>query len=132
MEYIEPFYTNSIVNKIGIETEFKEGTSSMNFEVKFAPIKPHVDFIKRLNGNRVSSTKFKFLLESTAYLNKIRIIRRNDGKYPDRKSIEIGKTGIEFQLSLEQIEGAVNYLSKPIELGSKKFEIKDLSFHFRQ
>jgi hypothetical protein len=131
LEHVEPFYTKSIVNKIGIETEFKEGTADMNFEVKLAPIKPHVEFIKRLNGNRVSSTNFRFLLESTAYLKKIRIVRLNDGKYPDRKSIEIGKTGIELQLSLEQIEGAVYYLSKPIKLASKKFDINDLSFHFR-
>ena len=27
LEHVEPFYTNSIVNKIGIETEFKEDTT---------------------------------------------------------------------------------------------------------
>ena len=103
----------------------------MNFEVKFAPIKPHVEFIKRLNGNRVSSTKFKFLLESTVYLKRVRILRPNNHKYPHGKSVEIGSTDIELQLSLVQIEGAVYYLDKPIKLASKRFEIKDLCFHLR-
>ena len=58
--YIEAFYTDSLINKIGVETQFNEGTVETNLEFRFAPIKPYVEFVKRLDANKVSSTKFEF------------------------------------------------------------------------
>lgn len=119
-------YTDSVIKKVGIETEFRERTIILNFEINFKPIKPYVEFIKRINGNRVSSVKLTFLLDSTAYLRNIRILR--NGKDPDGKSIQIDTIDFELQLSLEQIQGGVIPLSRPINLVNKKFEIKNCSF----
>src|SRR5207247_7105537 len=120
-------YTDSLLSKIGVETQFKEGTFQTNLEFRFAPIKPYVEFVKRLDTNKVSSTKFEFQLNVSTYIKKLRILAQRDGIYRDGKSINIEKFGVELELYLEQIVTAVYYLSNPIKLGSKKFELKNLS-----
>jgi len=128
-EYIEPFYTSSIINRV----QFDVGYVDKNFEVKFPPLKPYVEFIKRVNGTKVSSTKFKFLLESAADLKKVRTPPLKDDKYPNERSIEIGKIDIEPHLSLEQIEtpGWLS-LSSKIKLVSKNLDINGSVLHLRR
>jgi hypothetical protein len=134
MEYTKPFFTDSIVKRVGVETQFREGTVKTDFEIRFTPIKPYVEFVKRLDGNKVSSTKFVFRLDVNTYIKKLRIVGLHGGIKGDVRSIDIEKMGVQIDMYLEQTVAAatmplLNYLNNPIKLGSKKFEIKNLSFH---
>lgn len=72
----------------------------MNFNIGLIPIEPYVEFDKIINGKRVYSIKFQFILEKATYIEKL-IVQKIKG----RKSISIVNLGIHLGLSLEQIEG---------------------------
>lgn len=128
LRHLEPFYNDTILKSIGIKTQFKEGVES-SFSIEPISIKPFVKFVKRVDPDRreIASVKFLFKLDTSIYLNKLQI-RVNT----DPKSIKIDKLGIEATLTLLQvtIEATLGVpaisLVKPIKLGSKKFEIKNL------
>jgi hypothetical protein len=127
--HLEPFYKDTILKTIGIKTHFKEGALETNFSTEPISIMPFVEFVKRIGMDRrkIASVKFLFKLGTTIYLNKLQI-----SVNPDHKSIKIDKLGIEATLTLLQvtIEATLgvpaNSLVKPINLASKKFEIKKL------
>ena len=96
----------------------------MNFNIGFIPIEPYVEFDKIINGKRVYSIKFQFILETATYIEKL-IIQ----KMKERKSISIDNLGIQLGLSLEHIEGTRFSLPKPIKLKDKRIEVHNLSFY---
>lgn len=58
LEYAQPYYKNTIVKKIGTETELKEGIVIMNFNIGFIPIEPYVEFDKIINGKEFTQSNF--------------------------------------------------------------------------
>jgi hypothetical protein len=79
--------------------------------------------------------KFTFQIATSAYVKNLRFTGNTD----KGKSIHIEKTGIKIELSLIQIEfsdlivsGSEICFNKKMKLGSKSFEIRDLSLYERR
>jgi hypothetical protein len=131
---VEPFYKDTIIQNIGINTHFREGGSKMNCNIDFVSIKPNVKFVKKVNGEEAASTTFRFQLDSSAYINKLQI--HANSLAAAGKSIDIDKLGVKLELKLLeatisslQMPMPITCLKKPIKLVNKKFEIKNISFH---
>ena len=134
IKYVKPCYKDSIIKGIGINTHFKEGSAEMNCNVEFVSIKPFVKFVKQANGREAVSATFRFQLNSSVYINKLQIHANSTAAAG--KSIDIDRLGVELELTLLQVTMSsmqmpmpVTSLNKPIKLVSKKFEIKNISFH---
>jgi Double zinc ribbon len=131
IKHVEPYYKDSIIQSIGIDTHFREGGAKMNCSVKFASIKPFVKFVKQVNGQETISVTFRFQLDSNVYINKLQI--HTNSAIVAGKSIDIDKLGVELELTLlhvtmSSIQTPVISVDKHIKLVSKKFEIKNISF----
>jgi ribosomal protein L40E len=136
LKQVQPAYTAFLLQNIGIKTQFKEGAIEADFEIGFIPIKPYVEFLKVVNKVKVSSVKFTFQLDTSTYIEKLKIIPSSNHQV---KSVHIEKMGIALELSLLEIKVSSLQLPMPsisldqkIKLGEKKFELKDLSYQFKQ
>jgi hypothetical protein len=134
LNQVEPFYIGYIVKRIDAETQFKkEGVVEVNSNISFGPpIKPYVKFTVEINGKESYSVKFMFQIDTSAHITKLRLISNAD----KGRSIDIENLGIKIEFSLLQIEFSdltksrldISF-NKQIKLGSKKFEIHNLSFY---
>jgi hypothetical protein len=134
---LEPYYANSIVNNIQIQTQFKKekGTVEVNSKIDLkASLKPYVEFIIEVNGRKSFLIRFTFKIETSAHVTKLKFTKNADGG----KSIHIEKIGINIELFLLRIEfsdldtsSSDISLDKKMKLGSKSFEIYDLSLYAR-
>jgi hypothetical protein len=135
LKQVEPYYIGSIVRNIEIQTRIKkeEGTVEVSSKIDFdASLKPYVEFTVEINKKESYKVKFTFQVETSAHMTKLRFTSNaNEGK-----SIHIEKIGIKIELSLVQIEfldliTSSSYISlnKKMKLGSKSFEIHDLSLY---
>ena len=135
LKQLQPYYTSTIVNSIGIGIQFKKEEEKghaveVNSNVSFgAPIKPYVEFIVEINKKESYSVKFTFQIESSATITKLRL--SSDAER--RKSANIEKLGIKIELSLLEIafsdlisSSSQISLNKKIKLGSKDLEIHDI------
>ncbi len=135
LKQLEPYYKGSILKSIGIQTRIKkeQGTVEVSSKIDFdASLKPYVEFIVGINGRESYSVKLTFQIETSAHVTKLRFTKNAD----EGKSIHIEKLGIKIELSLLQIEfsdlirsGSHISLNKKMKLGSKSFEIRDLSLY---
>ena len=135
LKQVEPYYVGSIVKSIGIQTEFKkeEGTVEVNSNINFeALLKPYVEFTIEINKKESYLVRFTFQLDTSAHITKLRFSRNAD----KGKTANIEKLGIKIELSLLRIEFSdlINSnshisLKKKVKLGTKKFEIQDLSLY---
>jgi hypothetical protein len=135
LSQIEPYYTNSIVNNVQIQTRFKEekGTVEVNSKIDLkASLKPYVEFTIEVNGTKSFLIRFTFQIETSAHITKLTITKNAD----EGKSIHIEKIGINIELFLLQIEfsevdtsSSDISLDKKKKLGSKSFEIHDVSLY---
>src|SRR5918999_86358 len=70
---LEPYYANSIVNNIQIQTQFKKekGTVEVNSKIDLkASLKPYVEFIIEVNGRKSFLIRFTFKIETSAHVTK--------------------------------------------------------------
>jgi hypothetical protein len=132
VKLVEPRYKASIIDSVGLDTHFKTGVTQLNLNVQFISLKPFVKFVKQVNRKEVASAKFRFQLDTNMYINKLQI---HASSAAGGKSIDIHALGIEFKLSLLQVNISsmrmpvpVISLNQPIKLISRKFEINNLSF----
>jgi hypothetical protein len=133
LKQVEPYYVSSIVRNIAIQTQFKKekGTVEVNAKIDFdASLKPYVEFTIEINKKKSYLLKFIFQIETSAHVKKLRCTNDAD----KGTSIHIEKLGIRIELSLLQIEfsdliALTSQISfnKKTKLGSKSFEIHDLS-----
>jgi hypothetical protein len=138
LKQVEPYYIGSIVRNIEIQTRIKkeQSTVEVNSKIDFnASLKPYVQFITEVNKKESYSVKFTFQIETSAHVKKLRFTSNAD----EGKSIHIERIGIKIQLSLLQVEfsdliTSSSHISfnKKMKLGSKSFEIHDLSLYRRQ
>jgi hypothetical protein len=137
LKQVEPYYIGTIVRNIEIQTRIKkeEGTVEVNSKVDFKEsLKPYVEFTIEINKKESYLVKLTFQIETSAHVKKLRFTSDADKV----KSIQIEKLGIKIELSLLQIEfsdlitsSSQISLNKKIKLGSKSFEIHDLSLYSR-
>ena len=135
---IEPYYTSTIVKNIQIQTRFKEeqGTVEVNSKIDLkASLKPYVQFTIEINGRTSFLVKFTFQIETSAHVTKVKFTKNDD----EGKSIHIEKLGIKIELFLLHIEfsdletsRSDISLDKKRKLGSKSFEIHDLSLYAKR
>jgi hypothetical protein len=135
LEQIEPYYIGSIVKNIEIQTRIKkeEGTVEVNSKIDLnASLKPYVEFTIEIDGIESYRVRFTFQIETSAHVTKLKFTKNAD----EGKSIHIEKLGIKIELSLSQIEfsylersSSHISLDKKMKLGSKSFEIHDLSLY---
>ena len=138
LKQVEPYYIGSIVRNIEIQTQVKkeQSTVEINSKIDFdASLKPYVEFIVEVNKKESYSVKFTFQIDTSAHVKKLRFT--NDAA--KGKSTHIEKIGIKIELSLLQIEfsnliTASSQISfnKKMKLGSKSFEIHDLSLYVKR
>jgi hypothetical protein len=132
IKHLEPFYKDTIISNIGMKTQFKQGATEISLNIEFISIKPFVKFVKQIDGRESSSVRLLFQLDTSIYLDKLRIQNSNKGK-----SISIEKLSIELKLSLLQvnISGTFGFpviLVHPVKLGSRRFEINEFVLFSRQ
>jgi hypothetical protein len=135
LDQIEPHYTSSIIKNIQIQAQFKEekGTVEVNSKIDLhASLKPYVEFTIEINGEKSFLIRFTFQIETSAHITKLKFTKNAD----EGKSIHIEKIGINIELFLLQIEfsdldtsSSDISLDKKRKLGSKSFEIQDLSLY---
>lgn len=135
LKQVEPYYLGSLVKNIEIQTRIKkdEGSVEVNSKIDFdASLKPYVEFIIEINKKESYSVKFTFQLETSAHVEKLSFT----GNAQKRKSIHIEKFGIKIELFLIQIlfsdmitTSSHFSLDKKMKLGSKSFDIHDLSLY---
>ena len=121
VEHAQPFYVKSIIQKIGIKTQFKEGAVEINLRIGFLPLKPYVEFVKEVNHHEEpGSVKPGFQLDTNTHIEKLKIRSTRKGE----KSIDIEKIGIGLELYLLE----VRIMSLPVasfkgksKVGRKKF-----------
>lgn len=127
LSHIEPFYKDTIIDNVGIKTQFKDGATETSFNIEFISIKPFVKFVKQVDGREAYSVKLLFQLNTSIYLDKLRIQNNSEAKL-----IRIEKIGIKLELLLLQVSISstlgipVITLVQPIKLGNTEFEINDL------
>jgi hypothetical protein len=138
VKHVEPYYKDSIINSIGVNTHFKKDDTKMNFNVGFISLKPFVKFVKQVNEQDVTSATFRFQLDTSIDINKLEIHASSAPATIGDKSIDIEKLGIEMKLSLLQLNISsmrmpvpVITLNQPIKLLNIKFEIDNLSFSIK-
>jgi hypothetical protein len=138
LKHVEPYYIGSIVRNIEIQTRIKkdEGTVEINAKIDFdASLKPYVEFTIEINKKESYSVKFTFQIETSAHMKKLRLTSNTE----KGKSTHIEKIGIKIELFLLQIEFSdlmtsrsdISF-SKKMKLGSKSFEIHDLSLYTKK
>jgi len=135
LEQIEPYYTSSIIKNIQIQTQFKEekGTVEVNSKIDLkASLKPYVEFTVEINGTKSFLMRFIFQIETSAHVTKLKFTKNAD----EGKSIHVEKIGINIELFLLRIEfldfdtsNTDISLDKKMKLGSKSFDIHDLSLY---
>jgi hypothetical protein len=138
LDQIEPYYTSSIVKDVQIQTQLKreKGTVELNAKINLkASLKPYVEFTIEINGKRSFLIRFTFLIETSAHVTKLKFTKNAD----EGESIHIEKIGVNIELFLLQIEfsdlstSSLDIsLDKKMKLGSKSFEIHDLSLYSKQ
>jgi hypothetical protein len=138
LKHVEPYYIGSIVRNIEIQTRIKkdEGTVEINAKIDFdASLKPYVEFTIEINKKESYSVKFTFQIETSTHMKKLRLTSNTE----KGKSTHIEKIGIKIELFLLQIEFSdlmtsrsdISF-SKKMKLGSKSFEIHDLSLYTKK
>lgn len=138
LKCVQPYYIGSIVKNIEIQTRIKKeeekgGTVEVSSKIDFgASLKPYVEFTIEINKKESYLVRFTFQIDTSAHVKKLRFTSNAD----KGKSIHIEKIGIKIELSLLQIEfsdlitsGSQISFSKKMKLGSKTFEIHDLSLY---
>ena len=135
LEQIEPYYIGSIVKNIEIQTQIKKDEGSVEVNAKIdlnASLKPYVEFTIEIDGIESYRVRFTFQIETSAHVTKLKFTKNAD----QDKSIHIEKLGIQIDLFLLQIEfseltksSSDISLDKKMKLGSKGFEIHDLSLY---
>jgi ribosomal protein L40E len=137
VKHVEPYYKDTIIQNIGIDTHFIQDGSKMNCNIDFISIKPNVKFVKKVNEEETASATFRFQLDSSIHIKKLQI--HTNSLTTAGKSIDIEKLGVKLELKLlqatissMQMSMPITCLKKPVKLLSREFEIKNVSFHLRR
>jgi len=89
LEVVTTQFAEFTVDNIVVQTKGKEKGIKFNFESKLKPIKPYVEFIKKINGLPIIRTKMKFQIDSDVTI----------------ENMEILSTGSETKIGLEKLVG---------------------------
>ena len=87
LEVVPMQFAEFTIDNIVVQTKGREKGIKFNFESKLKPIKPYVEFIKKINGLPILRTKMKFQIDSDVVI----------------ENMEILSTGSETKIGLEKL-----------------------------
>lgn len=119
LNHVYPHYSNIIIEKIDMNTKYTDGGLQSDFEIGIVTMKPYVEFVKIVDGEPMSPVKFTFELRITTSISIFKPVNNSASEY-----IELKKLGIELEILLLQMP--YFYLSEPIKLTNKTFEIQNI------
>jgi hypothetical protein len=119
LKHVYPHYTNFIIDKTDIKTQFIGGSMETDFDIGILSMKPYVEFIKIINGEPMPPAKFAFQLDIRTHISIFKTLNTPISKY-----IEIKKLGIELTIWLLQMPYL--YLSPPMKLTTKTFDTHNI------
>jgi hypothetical protein len=90
-----------------------------DFDIELVTMRPYVEFVKIVNGESMPPSKFTFELDIRTYISIFKAVNNSASEY-----IELKKLGIELEISL--LHMACFYLSEPMKLMTKTFEIENI------
>jgi hypothetical protein len=135
LKQTQPYYVGSILKNIEIQTRIKkeDGTVELSAKIDFdASLKPFVQFTIEIDKKESYAVRFTFEVDTSAHMTKLTFTRSADRD----KSIHIEKIGIKIELFIIQIQfldlitsSSHISLNKKMKLGSKSFELHDLSLY---
>lgn len=119
LKHVYPHYTNFIVDKSAIKTQFIGGGMGTDFDIGIVSMKPYVEFIKIVNGEPMPPSRFTFQLDIRTHISIFKTLNTPTSKY-----LEIKKLGIELRIWLLQMPYV--YLNPPMELTTKTFDLHNI------
>ena len=125
LKHAYPYYTNFIIDKIDIKTQFIGSSMEADFDIGIVSMKPYVEFIKIVNGEPTPPAKFTFQLDISTHISIVKTLNTSVSKY-----IEIKRLGVDLEILLLQMPYL--YLSPPIKLTTKTFDIHNIRFPMKR
>lgn len=119
LKHVYPRYTNFIIDRIGINTQFIGGIRGVDFDIGIISMRPYVEFVKIVDGNPMPPVKFTFQLDIDTHISLIKTSNTPISNY-----IEIKKLGIELKIWILQMPYI--YLNHPIKLTTTTFDIHNI------
>jgi hypothetical protein len=133
LDEVEPYYTQLLIEAIGVKTQYREGSIETNFRIEHIPVKPYVEYVKLHNKQKASSVKLIFQLDIVTTIEKLKIHPNREGN----KLIDIERINFGFELFLLEVRISTMYFSLPIssfnrkmKLAQKEFTLNNLSFPY--
>lgn len=118
LNHVYPYYTNIIIEKTDMNIKLAEGGMQSDFDIGIVTMKPYVEFIKIVDGEPMPPAKFTFQLDIRTYISIFKAVNKAT------EYIELKKLGIELEILL--LHMPYFYLSEPIKLTTKTFEIQNI------
>ena len=119
LNHVYPHYTNIILEKTDINIKSTDGGVQSDFDIEMVTMKPYVEFVKIVNGEPMPPAKFTFELDIRTYISIFKPVNNSTSEY-----IELKKLGIDLEILL--LNMPYFYLSEPIKLTTKTFEIQNI------
>lgn len=101
LEVVPIQFAEFTIDNIVVQTKDKEKGIKFNFESKLKPIKPYIEFIKKINGLPILRTKMKFQIDSDVVI----------------ENMEILSTGSETKIGLEKLTANITLSLTDFTLG---------------
>ena len=119
LKHAYPHYTNIIIEKTDMNIKSTNGGVQSDFDIEMVIMKPYVEFVKIVNGEPMPPAKFTFELDIRTYISIFKPVNNSTSEY-----IELKKLGIDLEILL--LNMPYFYLSEPIKLTTKTFEIQNI------
>jgi len=119
LNHVYPHYTNIIIEKTDMNIKSTDEGVQSDFDIGIVTMKPYVEFVKIVNAEPMPPAKFTFELNIRTYISIFTAINNSVSEY-----IELKKLGIDLEILLLQMPYI--YLSEPIKLTTKTFEIQNI------
>ena len=118
LKHVYPHYTNTIIEKTDMNIKLAEGGMRCDFDIGIVTMKPYVEFIQIVDGEPTPPAKFTFQLDIKTYISIFKAANKAN------EYLELKKLGIELKILL--LHMPYFYLSEPIKLTTKTFEIQNI------
>jgi|SRR5919109_180711 hypothetical protein len=139
LQKLGPYLEKLLIDTINIEIEKIEPnkTKIKKAEISIA-VKPHVDFVKKVDGKEVLRARITFRFAASAKLENIEIRRRRhyqEGDFNNITEVNVEKFEAPFSIFIHKLTFSladipVEPLSEPVELYHKAlFKMQDFTYH---
>lgn len=119
LNHVYPHYTNIIIEKTDINIKSTDGGVQSDLDLGIVTMRPYIEFVKIVNGESMPPSKFTFQLDIRTYISIFKAVNNSASE-----NIELKKLGIELEISL--LHMPYFYLSEPMKLTTKTFEIENI------